>query len=317
MRTAISAALRHSDWRPSAPTISFDAMVRPSPSCSSTLVGRDDDLIHARIDQRQPGQFGGAPAQGLDQRRVRHVVAEALQTGLGGGESHLGRAQQRSHVVDDADAVNGLAGLPANLADAEVFQQRDGAGEQRRGARIAFRGRRADGGDAQAQSGERQSGRQACGAGADDADVVESRVFMTTPTYPGPSRTQKDHAISTISWRHHHADLAAGNNEVSVTARRDGSGPTSRRPQVVSWRPPRSTTGGPSLPAAASLLRRPLQFAIGEPPHPGRLFFAANLGLGLGETGVNHDHGGWPSCWCRICHMAPGSHLSGQSFTWA
>ena len=70
-------------------------------------VGRDDDLIHARIDQRQSGQLDALPAQSLDQRRVRHIVAEALQTGLGGGESHLRRAQQRFHVVDDADAENG------------------------------------------------------------------------------------------------------------------------------------------------------------------------------------------------------------------
>ena len=37
------------------------------------------------------------------------------------------------------------------------------------------------GGDAQAQSGERQSGRQACGAGTDDANVVKSRVLHDNP----------------------------------------------------------------------------------------------------------------------------------------
>ena len=130
----------------------------------------DDNLSDVRVHQRQVGQFPAAPPQRLDEAGIRHVVAKALQACLGGGEGYLRRAQQRPHVVDDADAGDGLPVVPAHVADAQVVQQRDRPGKQRRCTRVAAGWRGADGDDAHAQASERQSGRQSRRAGADDGN---------------------------------------------------------------------------------------------------------------------------------------------------
>ncbi len=85
------------------------------------LVGSDEEFGHAGgLDQRDP-LCGGQhlPMQGVEEHAVGDVVAVGLEPDLGGGEQHFRGAQQRPHVVEDADRYQRLRVGAAVLPRAE------------------------------------------------------------------------------------------------------------------------------------------------------------------------------------------------------
>ena len=96
---SIPAALRVGEARPSAPTTSLAARLRPSAVAQPRAVGREvevDDLA------RPPRRLGQRFGENRGEDRVLDIQAEGVAADLRSAERHGPRGEQRACRVDDA-----------------------------------------------------------------------------------------------------------------------------------------------------------------------------------------------------------------------
>ena len=110
--TAMPAASRQSERRPSAPITSGALNVSPLLSVTRDRVVARLDAAHLVLDHAQAGERAGALLERRDQMTVLDIVAEGVEIDFVGREFHLRRAPQPPGVVDDA---HHLASAPPAL----------------------------------------------------------------------------------------------------------------------------------------------------------------------------------------------------------
>ena len=167
------------------PTLSRTLERRPS----AAAISRADDLAAVR----QRGGRGGVDRdhlldrgrdaldptgvhlgfEGGDQRLVGDVVAEGVEADLAGIEDHLRCADQSLRGVDDADRPEGRRQPAEARPDADLLEERDRSGEERRRALIGRRPARSDEHDVVAGPRQEEGGGEADRACADNGDVAD------------------------------------------------------------------------------------------------------------------------------------------------
>ena len=132
--TAMPAASRHSECRPSAPTTRRADEELRGRRADRDVIGFDDDSFGLVVETDEVGQLGRARFQRQHQRAVVDIVAEGIEPDFVAGEPDLRRAEQPAGVVDEPhDFERGRLVLAAR-PDVEALQEIDGGAEQRRGA---------------------------------------------------------------------------------------------------------------------------------------------------------------------------------------
>jgi malonate transporter and related proteins len=111
-----------------------------------------------------------------DQRCIRDVVAEGVETDLGRFEEHLGRPDQPFGAVDDSQPLERCRRRFEARPYADPPEKRHRAGEQRRGALVLLRPRRADHRDSVPGLLEGEAGGQPDRPRAHDGDIGLDRT---------------------------------------------------------------------------------------------------------------------------------------------
>ena len=124
--------------------------------------------------------------EGGEQRLVGDVVAEGVEADLAGIEDHLRRANDSLRRIDDADRLERRRQRGEARPDADLVEERDRPGEQRRRpliGRSPGAGRRAR---RRSPSLEEECGGEADWARADDGDVADlGHLLALTPPIAG------------------------------------------------------------------------------------------------------------------------------------
>ena len=191
-----------SKLRPSAATASAAVSVSPSASSMRTCSSPGSTLTTADVgSQRRPSACRLPRYQSAALRAALATLAPKLgKPSSSRLEQHLRRPQQTAAIIDDAHALQGGALLRAQLPNAQVFQELDAAGQQRRRAPIGLaRERDRRRGAATATSAPRAPRARAAVSPAGPAPITATWAVRDRAMHRSLGHAQWTHAVPRAS----------------------------------------------------------------------------------------------------------------------